>query len=58
MKQEMIAITREEFKPLKKKAVIPDDALIQIQMSLEALRKGKVRKFKDFLEEKKIRSSE
>lgn len=32
-------------KKLKKNREIPDDAIIQLQMSLEALRKGKVSKF-------------
>ncbi len=58
MKQEMITLTKEQPQKLKKKAEIPDDALIQLKMSLEALRQGKVRGFKEFLKERKTRSSD
>ena len=45
MKQEMVTIPRQEYKKLKIKAEIADDALIQLDMSLEDLRHGKVSEF-------------
>lgn len=45
MKQELVTIMREEYERLKKKAEIADDALTQLKLSLEDLRKGRVGKF-------------
>lgn len=45
MKQELITITKEEYETLKMKAEIADDALIQLKLSLEDLRHGRVSKF-------------
>ncbi len=45
MEQELITISRETFEKLKKKAEIADDAVIQLQLSLEDLRNGRVSKF-------------
>ena len=45
MEQETIIISKEEYKKLKKKAEIADDALIQLNLSLEDLRNGRVSKF-------------
>ena len=45
MKQEIISIPKDEYERLKKKAEIADDALIQLNLSLEDLRKGKISKF-------------
>ena len=42
---ETITITKEEYEKLKKKAEIADDALIQLKLSLEDLRHGRVSKF-------------
>jgi len=43
--QETITIPKEEYQRLKRKAEIADDALVQLKLSLEDLRKGKVSKF-------------
>ena len=43
--QEMIEIPKMEYEKLKMKAEIADDALIQLKMSLEDLRHGRVKKF-------------
>ena len=45
MEQELMTIKREEFEKLKKKAEIVDNAVIQLQLSLEDLRNGRVNKF-------------
>ena len=45
MKQETVTITRDEYTKLKKKAEIADDALIQLNLSLEDLRQGRITKF-------------
>ena len=45
MAQKMITLDKDEYERLKKKAAIADDALIQLKLSLEDLRKGKVSKF-------------
>lgn len=45
MRQETITIAREEYEKLKKKAEIADDALLQLKLSLEDLRHGRVSKF-------------
>lgn len=42
---ETITITKIEYERLKKKAEIADDALIQLKLSLEDLRHGRVSKF-------------
>ena len=42
MKQEIITLSKEEYEKLKKKAEIADDAVVQLGLSLEALRAGKV----------------
>ena len=41
----MIEIPKMEYEKLKMKAEIADDALIQLKMSLEDLRHGRVKKF-------------
>ena len=45
MRQETITIPKIEYDKLKKKAEIADDALIQLKLSLEDLRHGRVKKF-------------
>jgi len=45
MKSETIIITKEEYEKLKKKAEIADDALVQLKLSLEDLKHGRVSKF-------------
>ena len=45
MKQEIITLSKEEYEKLKKKAEIADDAVVQLGLSLEALRAGKVKKY-------------
>ena len=45
MRQETITITKDEYKRLKKKAEIADDALVQLKLSLEDLKHGRVSKF-------------
>ena len=44
MEQETITLRREEYERLKKKAEIVDDALVQLKLSLEDLRHGRVSK--------------
>ena len=41
----MITIKREKYERLVRKAKIADDALIQLHLSLEDLKKGRVSKF-------------
>ena len=41
----MITIEREKYERLVRKAKIADDALVQLHLSLEDLRKGRVSKF-------------
>ncbi|MEK6881774.1 MAG: hypothetical protein AABY22_19305 [Nanoarchaeota archaeon] len=45
METETITIPKIEYIVLKKKAKIADNALVQLRLSLEDLRKGKVSKF-------------
>ena len=45
MKQETITLPKEEYEKLKKKAEIADDALLQLKLSLEDLKHGRVSKF-------------
>ncbi len=45
MEQKTINITKEEYEKLKKKAKIIDDVLVQLKLSLEDLRHGRVSKF-------------
>ena len=45
MRFRTITIPREEYEKLKIKAEIADDALIQLKMSLEDLKHGRVSKF-------------
>lgn len=45
MKQELISVSKEEYEKLKKKAEIADDAVVQLGLSLEALKTGKVEKY-------------
>ena len=45
MEQELIMVPKEDYEKLKKKAEIVDDAVIQLGLSLEALRTGKVKKY-------------
>ena len=42
---ETITISKEEYIKLKKKAEIADDAIIQLKLSLEDLKHGRVSKF-------------
>jgi len=41
----MITIEREKYGKLVRKAKIADDAIVQLHLSLEDLKKGKVSKF-------------
>jgi hypothetical protein len=43
--QETITISKAEYERLKKKAEIADDAVVQLKLSLEDLRHGRVSKF-------------
>ncbi|MBI2671425.1 hypothetical protein HYX16_00665 [Candidatus Woesearchaeota archaeon] len=45
MRSKTVTITKEEYEKLKKKAEIADDALVQLKLSLEDLRHGRVSKF-------------
>ncbi|MEK6873164.1 MAG: hypothetical protein AABW90_04195 [Nanoarchaeota archaeon] len=45
MDQETITITKEEFEKLKKKSEIADDAIVQLKLSLEDMKCGRVSKF-------------
>lgn len=45
--QETITISKTEYERLKKKAEIADDALVQLKLSLEDLRHGRVHKFEE-----------
>ncbi|MEK6817431.1 MAG: hypothetical protein AABX80_01390 [Nanoarchaeota archaeon] len=45
MKQELITLSKEEYDKLKKKAEIADDAVVQLGLSLGALKSGKVKKY-------------
>ena len=45
MEQGMIKIDKEKYEKLVLKAKIADDAIVQLHLSLEDLRKGKVSKF-------------
>lgn len=45
MDQETITITKEEFEKLKKKSEIADDAIVQLKLSLEDMKSGRVSKF-------------
>lgn len=45
MQAQTITISMEEYNALKKKAKIADDALIQLKLSLEDIRHGRVSKF-------------
>jgi len=40
-----VTISREEYVKLKKKEKIEDDALVQLSLSLEDLREGRVSEF-------------
>jgi len=40
-----ITITKEEYNSLKRKADIADDAMVQLKLSLEDLRHGRVSRF-------------
>lgn len=42
---EMVSITKEEYTSLQKKAKIADDAIIQLKLSLEDMRHGRISKF-------------
>ena len=42
---ETITIPKEEYQKLKKKAEIADNAVVQLKLSLEALKQGRVKKF-------------
>ena len=43
--QKMIQVSEQEYQKLKMKAEIADDALVQLKMSLEDLRHGRVMEF-------------
>ncbi len=45
MQAQTITISMEEYNSLRKKAKIADDALIQLKLSLEDIRHGRVSKF-------------
>ena len=45
MVTQTVTITKEEYSLLKKKAKIADDAIVQLKLSLEDLRLGRVSKF-------------
>lgn len=45
METQTITIPEREYTLLKRKAEIADDALVQLRLSLEDLRKGKASKF-------------
>ncbi len=45
MKTQTITMPTEEYVMLKKKAKIAEDALLQLKLSLEDLRHGRVSKF-------------
>ena len=45
MEQEIITLSKEEFEKLKKKAAIADDAIVQLNLSLEDMRNGRISKF-------------
>jgi len=45
MKQETITIPKDEYERLKKRAEIADDALLQLKLSLEDLKHGRISKF-------------
>ena len=45
MDQVFISIPRVEYELLKKKAQLADDAIVQLKLSLEDLRLGRVSKF-------------
>ena len=47
MEQKLVAIPQEELLRLRKKAEIADDAIVQLQLSLEDLKNGRVKKFLD-----------
>jgi|TARA_B100001971_G_C17982357_1_gene428057 hypothetical protein len=42
---EQVTISKVEFEKLKKKAEIADDALIQLKLSLEDMKNGKISRF-------------
>tara|TARA_Y100000310_G_C20446272_1_gene698556 strand:- start:437 stop:595 length:159 start_codon:yes stop_codon:yes gene_type:complete len=43
--QDQVTISRGELEKLRMKAEIADDALVQLKLSLEDMRKGRVSKF-------------
>lgn len=45
MATDSVTIAREEYELLQRKAKIADDALVQLKLSLEDLRHGRVSKF-------------
>jgi hypothetical protein len=45
MNQAFVSIPRVEYDLLRKKAQLADDAMVQLKLSLEDLRHGKVSKF-------------
>ena len=45
MSSGFVTISREEYIKLKKKEKIADDALVQLSLSLEDLREGRVSEF-------------
>ena len=45
MEQKMITIEKERYERLVRKPKIADDAIVQLHLSLEDLKKGRVSKF-------------
>jgi len=45
MKQEMVQISKKEYDALREKSKIADDAIVQLRLSLEDLRQGRVSRF-------------
>ncbi len=45
MEQKTIMISKDEYQRLKEKEKIADDALVQLGLSLEDLRNGRVNRF-------------
>ena len=45
MEQKIITINMEKYKKLVQKAKIADDTIVQLHLSLDDLKKGKVAKF-------------
>lgn len=44
-KQETVTVSKQEYEALKKKAVIADDILLQLDRSLDDIKHGRIKKF-------------